>query len=166
MPGYWPFYIYLFIYFHFLAIKKSRLIKTHAPKKERGQYPISTPVLTQSERGRALGSRLGQYPVILTEKAWFITWPKTELYIVQGYYCEQWFVITEKFSLNDTALRHDLVSFRSANLVFFVEYQTLARRRPRWKTISDCTWPSLIKMETETVLLKTKRISCLRYLRW
>ena len=76
------FFIYLFSFF--LAITKSRLIKTHALKKERGQYPISTPMLTQSERGRALGSRLGQYPVILTEKVRFITWPKTELYIVQG----------------------------------------------------------------------------------
>lgn len=48
-----------------------------------------------------------------------------------------------------------------------VKYQTLARRRPRWRTISsDCTWPALVKMETETVSLKTKRISCLRYLRW
>lgn len=48
-----------------------------------------------------------------------------------------------------------------------VKYQTLARKRPRWRTISsDCTWPALVKMETETVSLKTKRISCLRYLRW
>ena len=148
MPGYWPFYIYLFIYFHFfLAIKKSRLIKTHAPKKERGQYPISTPVLTQSERGRALGSRPGPISSHLDRKSLIYHMAKNRtLYcprvLLWTMTCNHWKVFSEWHGFKGW---HGFVPVSKLGLV---KCQTLARRRQRWRTISsDCTWPALVKME-------------------
>ena len=158
--GVFLFFIY---YFHFFNRYEVELDKNACAKKERGQYPISTPVLTCVT---CVAGVIGPISSHLDRKSLIYHMAKNRTLYCAGYYYKRWLVITEEFSLNDMALRHDLVSFQSASLVFLVKYQTLARRRPRWRTISDCTWPALVKMETETVLLKTKRISCLRYLRW
>ena len=172
MPGYWPFYIFLFIYFHFffLAITKSRLIKTHALKKERGQYlkaniqsrPLCLRSLSAEELwGRDWANIQSSWPKKLDlshgQKQNFILcrvllWAMT---------CNYWKVFSEWHGFKAW------LGFVPVSNLGLVKYQTLARRRPRWRTISsDCTWPALVKIEKETVSLKTKRISRLRYLRW
>ena len=158
-------YFYSFI-FIIWATAKSRLIKTHAPKKKKTR-PISNldpcakgNLSAEELRGRGWANIQLSWPKKLDlshgQKQNFILcrvllWTMT---------CNYWKVFSE---LDGFKAWLGFVPFSKLGLV---KYQTLARRRPRWKTISDCTWPSLVKMETDTVLLKTKRISCLRYLRW
>ena len=150
--------LFLFIYFHFfLAIPKSRLIKTHAPKKRTRPIsnldPCAYAVWGEELWGRDCANIQSSWPKKLDlshgQKQNFILcrvllWTMT---------CNYWKVFSEWHGFKAWL---GFVPFSKLGLV---KYQTLARRRPRWRTISsDCTWPALVKMETETVSLKTKRI--------
>ena len=122
MPGYWPFFKFIFIHlFSFFFSHSEVEAPAHAPKKERGSWtrPISNldPCAYAVWARKSSGVEIAPISSHLDRKSLIYHMVKNRTLYCAGYYCEQWLAITEKFSLNDTALRHDLVSFRSASLV-------------------------------------------------
>ena len=170
MPGYWPFYIYLFIYFHFffglrnrvtvhkqqirdphtrmLGVSKHIEVDKNACAKKRTR-PISNldPCAYAVWARKSSGVETGPISSHLDRKSLIYHMAKNRtLYcprvLLWTMTCNHWKVFSEWHGFKGW---HGFVPVSKLGLV---KCQTLARRRPRWRTISsDCTWPALVKME-------------------